>query len=298
MVLPAPLAPESRTISPVDASRSTPASAGKRPRRQTAERQRTTAGTLASGLRIEARVYGRWLESGRTGDARPQSVGVSLHAHAQGARSRGTGAGDRRACCSSSSSPTSSGAPACTRPRPRTTSRSSSSRPSSERVRRPRPTSPTATTTPATDDPVVPTTAPSAPFAAPPEGDAVGRIGIPKIGVDKFVVEGVNVDDLRKGPGPLPEHPDARARGQQRDRRPPHHLRRAVRRPRPARPRRRDPGGHGAGRLPLQGHRATRGRPERDRACSTRHPIPARPATSSPPSPSPRATRSTRPSSA
>jgi len=43
-----------------------------------------------------------------------------------------------------------------------------------------------------------------APFAAPPEGDAVARIGIPKIGVDQFVVEGVNVDDLRKGPGHYP----------------------------------------------------------------------------------------------
>jgi sortase A len=43
-----------------------------------------------------------------------------------------------------------------------------------------------------------------APFAAPPEGDVVARIGIPKIGVDQYVVEGVNVDDLRKGPGHYP----------------------------------------------------------------------------------------------
>jgi sortase A len=64
----------------------------------------------------------------------------------------------------------------------------------------------TTTTTPApttaADTPTTTTTL--APLAAPPEGDAVGRIGIPKIGVDQYVVEGVNVDDLRKGPGHYP----------------------------------------------------------------------------------------------
>ncbi|HEV8296301.1 MAG TPA: class E sortase [Acidimicrobiales bacterium] len=44
------------------------------------------------------------------------------------------------------------------------------------------------------------------------EGDAVARLRIPKIGVDKVVVEGVAVSDLRKGPGhyqntPLPGQP-------------------------------------------------------------------------------------------
>lgn len=53
-----------------------------------------------------------------------------------------------------------------------------------------------------------PTTAPSAP-AVPPAGDPVGVIRIDKIGVDKVVVEGTAVPDLRKGPGhyegsPLP----------------------------------------------------------------------------------------------
>lgn len=43
-----------------------------------------------------------------------------------------------------------------------------------------------------------------APLVVPPEGDAVGIIGIPKIGVTQYVVEGVNVDDLRKGPGHYP----------------------------------------------------------------------------------------------
>jgi len=54
---------------------------------------------------------------------------------------------------------------------------------------------PTTTTTPA---PVI-----------PPDGEAVAIIRIPKIGVDKVVVEGTTVTDLRKGPGhyagtPLP----------------------------------------------------------------------------------------------
>src|SRR4029077_12634193 len=42
------------------------------------------------------------------------------------------------------------------------------------------------------------------PLNVPPEGDALGIIGIPKIGVTQYVVEGVNVDDLRKGPGHYP----------------------------------------------------------------------------------------------
>jgi sortase A len=68
----------------------------------------------------------------------------------------------------------------------------------------------TTTTTPATTQPDTPTvtepttTGTLAPFPAPPEGDAVARIGIPKIGVDKYVVEGVDVDDLHKGPGHYP----------------------------------------------------------------------------------------------
>ena len=38
-------------------------------------------------------------------------------------------------------------------------------------------------------------------LAAFGSGDAVARIRAPKIGLDKIVVEGVDVDDLRKGPG-------------------------------------------------------------------------------------------------
>jgi sortase A len=38
----------------------------------------------------------------------------------------------------------------------------------------------------------------------PPEGDALGLIAIPKIGVNQVFVEGVDVGDLRKGPGHYP----------------------------------------------------------------------------------------------
>ncbi len=75
----------------------------------------------------------------------------------------------------------------------------------------------TSKDTPTTSETPAPTTT----FAAPPAtatppattdpdrasgaevrpGDAIARIRIPKIGVDKIVVEGVSVDDLRKGPG-------------------------------------------------------------------------------------------------
>lgn len=41
-------------------------------------------------------------------------------------------------------------------------------------------------------------------FFFPEDGDAVARIQIPRIGVDKIVVSGVQVTDLRKGPGQYP----------------------------------------------------------------------------------------------
>jgi sortase A len=62
-------------------------------------------------------------------------------------------------------------------------------------------TSPAATTT-TSATPAAPTTL--GPITIPPDGDVIARIGIPKIGVDQYVVEGVNVDDLRKGPGHYP----------------------------------------------------------------------------------------------
>ncbi len=60
------------------------------------------------------------------------------------------------------------------------------------------PAAPTTTSATAT----APTTL--GPITVPPDGDVIARIGIPKIGVDQYVVEGVNVDDLRKGPGHYP----------------------------------------------------------------------------------------------
>ena len=42
---------------------------------------------------------------------------------------------------------------------------------------------------------------------APPTGEAVAMIRIPKIGVEKAVVEGVGVSDLKKGPGHYPQTP-------------------------------------------------------------------------------------------
>ena len=60
---------------------------------------------------------------------------------------------------------------------------------------------PTTTTAPGT-----PSTLPPAPPPAP-TGTAVAIIKIPKIGVEKAVVEGVSLSDLKKGPGHYPETP-------------------------------------------------------------------------------------------
>jgi sortase A len=58
----------------------------------------------------------------------------------------------------------------------------------------------TTTTTAAPPEPVPP-------IEAVPAGEATARIRIPKIGVDKIVVEGVSLRDLKKGPGHYPETP-------------------------------------------------------------------------------------------
>lgn len=59
-------------------------------------------------------------------------------------------------------------------------------------------------TGPSSDSPTIDsgTVTPSA-----PAGDAIDHLVIPKIGLDKFVVEGTNEDDLRKGPGHYPGTP-------------------------------------------------------------------------------------------
>lgn len=70
----------------------------------------------------------------------------------------------------------------------------------------------------ATDDPVVGTTDPTSPATGtttttlaplPPlvEGEVMGAIRIPRIGVERYVVEGVSRDDLKKGPGHYPGTP-------------------------------------------------------------------------------------------
>ena len=41
----------------------------------------------------------------------------------------------------------------------------------------------------------------------PLKGDAIAKIMIPSIGLSKYVVEGTDVDSLRKGPGHYPETP-------------------------------------------------------------------------------------------
>jgi sortase A len=62
---------------------------------------------------------------------------------------------------------------------------------------------PSGSTTTAT---VPPVTAPSDALVVA-EGDPVGKIEIPKIGLTAYVVEGVAVDDLKEGPGHYPETP-------------------------------------------------------------------------------------------
>lgn len=66
----------------------------------------------------------------------------------------------------------------------------------------------TSTTAAGTAPSTTPTTADQSnvPPAAP-EGDGVAIIKIPKLGVEKVVVEGVGVDDLKKGPGHYPGTP-------------------------------------------------------------------------------------------
>jgi sortase A len=51
------------------------------------------------------------------------------------------------------------------------------------------------------------TTEPGAPPPAPAEGDAIAHLRIPAIGVDKIVVSGVQVADLKRGPGHYPDSP-------------------------------------------------------------------------------------------
>jgi sortase A len=66
-------------------------------------------------------------------------------------------------------------------------------------------TAPEATTPPATE---APTTEPPV-LSLPPiaEGDAIGELRIPRVGMDRRGVAGVSVPDLKKGPGHFPQTP-------------------------------------------------------------------------------------------
>lgn len=71
----------------------------------------------------------------------------------------------------------------------------------------------TSTTLPTTATTVpVPTTVPPPPPSVP-EGDAVAHLVIPRIGVDTYVIEGIDESDLRKGPGHYPATPYPGQRG-------------------------------------------------------------------------------------
>jgi len=65
----------------------------------------------------------------------------------------------------------------------------------------------TTTTEGSTSTSTPPTTEAAPPPPPPDDGSAVAQIRIPKIGVDKIVVEGVDVADLKKGPGHYPGSP-------------------------------------------------------------------------------------------
>ena len=62
-----------------------------------------------------------------------------------------------------------------------------------------------ADSTPSSVPATVTSVAPALP--APPEGDVLGKIEIPKIGLSAYVIEGVGVDDLKNGPGHYPDTP-------------------------------------------------------------------------------------------
>ena len=67
-----------------------------------------------------------------------------------------------------------------------------------------------------TAPPTIPGPTGTSPNTTPPPpdlGDSVGLIEIPKIEVKKFLVEGVGVEDLKKGPGHYPETPMPGERG-------------------------------------------------------------------------------------
>ncbi|MCU1498880.1 MAG: peptidase family protein [Acidimicrobiales bacterium] len=67
---------------------------------------------------------------------------------------------------------------------------------------------PTATTAPSGTAPVEVQPAPLAPrLLLPEDGAPVGEIRIPRIGVTRTIVEGISIEELKRGPGHYPESP-------------------------------------------------------------------------------------------
>ena len=62
-------------------------------------------------------------------------------------------------------------------------------------------------TSPTTSTTIVPESTTTTAAVPPVEGNPIGVIRIPKIGVDKYIVEGTGEDDLKKGPGHYPGTP-------------------------------------------------------------------------------------------
>jgi sortase A len=69
------------------------------------------------------------------------------------------------------------------------------------------PTTPTSATTPGRPTSTTGTTLSAAALVAPPEGEPIGKIDIPKIDVHWVFVEDVQLPDLAKGPGHYPGTP-------------------------------------------------------------------------------------------
>jgi len=65
----------------------------------------------------------------------------------------------------------------------------------------------TTTTTDGTDGDASTTTTEDTAPPAPPEGQAVAILKIPRIGLEKIIVEGVSLSDLKKAPGHYPDTP-------------------------------------------------------------------------------------------
>jgi sortase A len=68
-------------------------------------------------------------------------------------------------------------------------------------------TTPVATSEPSPTIPSTTRTAPARSTPLPANGEAVAQLEIPRIGVSQYVVEGIDVEDLRKGPGHYPATP-------------------------------------------------------------------------------------------